>query len=177
MNADGTITTPCSVMELVTEGLCTNLFRSTTTIRTSKSLLMKNCHGVLPPDFLAGIENQEVGLRGISRGTALRPDNITLELELTTTNYIYFSQLMWHFTSGRRKFRSTGGRGTPLPYLKSVIVGIFNYCLVCLLYVLFKLFTKAILLRISRALDEAQLVDQRRFWQGFCSMDNIQTVS
>ncbi|KAE9412728.1 hypothetical protein Angca_007866, partial [Angiostrongylus cantonensis] len=52
-----------------------------------------------------------------------------------------------------------------------------NYRPVCLLNVLYKLFTKIILSRISRTLDEAQPVEQAGFRKGFCCMDQIQTVS
>ncbi|KAE9414729.1 hypothetical protein Angca_002785, partial [Angiostrongylus cantonensis] len=52
-----------------------------------------------------------------------------------------------------------------------------NYRPICLLSVLYKLFTKIILSRISRTLDEAQPVEQAGFRKGFCCMDHIQTVS
>ncbi|KAE9412640.1 hypothetical protein Angca_007107, partial [Angiostrongylus cantonensis] len=51
-----------------------------------------------------------------------------------------------------------------------------NYRPLCLLNVLYKLFTKIILSRISRTLDEAQPVEQAGFRKGFCFMDHIQTV-
>ncbi|KAE9419955.1 hypothetical protein Angca_002361, partial [Angiostrongylus cantonensis] len=52
-----------------------------------------------------------------------------------------------------------------------------NYRPICLLSVLYKLFTKIILSRISRTLDEAQPIEQAGFRKGFCCMDHIQTVS
>ncbi|KAE9412651.1 hypothetical protein Angca_010129, partial [Angiostrongylus cantonensis] len=52
-----------------------------------------------------------------------------------------------------------------------------NYRPICLLSVLYKLFTKIILSRISKTLDEAQPVEQAGFRKGFCCMDHIQTVS
>ncbi|KAE9416321.1 hypothetical protein Angca_002462, partial [Angiostrongylus cantonensis] len=52
-----------------------------------------------------------------------------------------------------------------------------TYRPICLLSVLYKLFTKIILLRISRTLDEAPPVEQTGFRKGFCCMDYIQTVS
>ncbi|KAE9417168.1 hypothetical protein Angca_009690, partial [Angiostrongylus cantonensis] len=53
-----------------------------------------------------------------------------------------------------------------------------NYRPICLLSVLYKFFTKIILSRISRTLDEAQSVEQAGFRKGFCCyMDHIQTVS
>ncbi|KAK6736283.1 hypothetical protein RB195_019139 [Necator americanus] len=48
---------------------------------------------------------------------------------------------------------------------------------ICLLSVLYKVFTKIILTRISRTLDEAQPQEQAGFRQGFSCLDHIQTVS
>ncbi|KAE9412568.1 hypothetical protein Angca_009450, partial [Angiostrongylus cantonensis] len=52
-----------------------------------------------------------------------------------------------------------------------------NYRPICLLNVLYKPFTKIILSRMSRTLDEAQPVEQAGFRKGFCCMDHIQTES
>ncbi|KAK6741892.1 hypothetical protein RB195_009640 [Necator americanus] len=52
-----------------------------------------------------------------------------------------------------------------------------NYCPICLLSVLYKVFTKIILTHISRTLDEAQPQEQAGFRQGFSCLDHIQTVS
>ncbi|KAK6755596.1 hypothetical protein RB195_014145 [Necator americanus] len=48
---------------------------------------------------------------------------------------------------------------------------------ICLLSVLYKVFTKIILTRISRMLDEAQPQKQAGFRHGFSCLDQIQTVS
>ncbi|KAK6753596.1 hypothetical protein RB195_012904 [Necator americanus] len=48
---------------------------------------------------------------------------------------------------------------------------------ICLLSVLYKVFTKIILTRISRTLSEAQPQEQAGFRQGFSCLDHIQTVS
>ncbi|KAK6764424.1 hypothetical protein RB195_024664 [Necator americanus] len=52
-----------------------------------------------------------------------------------------------------------------------------NYRPICLLSVLYEVFTKIILTRISRTLDEAQPQEQAGFRQGFSCLDHIQTVS
>ncbi|KAK6760849.1 hypothetical protein RB195_022061 [Necator americanus] len=51
-----------------------------------------------------------------------------------------------------------------------------NYRPICLLSLLYKVFTKIILTRTSRALDEAQPQEQAGFRQGFSCLDHIQTV-
>ncbi|KAK6732480.1 hypothetical protein RB195_016703 [Necator americanus] len=52
-----------------------------------------------------------------------------------------------------------------------------NYRPICLLSVLYKVFAKIILTRISRTLDEVQPQEQAGFRQGFSCLDHIQTVS
>ncbi|KAE9416249.1 hypothetical protein Angca_002740, partial [Angiostrongylus cantonensis] len=52
-----------------------------------------------------------------------------------------------------------------------------NYRPTCLLRVLYKLFTKIILSRISRTLVEVKPVEQEGFRKAFYCMDHIQTVS
>ncbi|KAK6755335.1 hypothetical protein RB195_013983 [Necator americanus] len=52
-----------------------------------------------------------------------------------------------------------------------------NYPPICLLSMLYKVFTKIILTRISRTLDEAQPQEQAGFRKGFSCLDHIQTVS
>ncbi|KAK6765100.1 hypothetical protein RB195_025148 [Necator americanus] len=52
-----------------------------------------------------------------------------------------------------------------------------NFRPICLLSVLYKIFTKIILTRIPRTLDEAQPQEQAGFSQGFSCLDHIQTVS
>ncbi|KAK6734506.1 hypothetical protein RB195_017972 [Necator americanus] len=52
-----------------------------------------------------------------------------------------------------------------------------NYCPICLLSMLYKVFTKIILTRIYRTLDEAQPQEQAGFRQGFSCWDYIQTVA
>ncbi|KAE9418621.1 hypothetical protein Angca_008018, partial [Angiostrongylus cantonensis] len=50
-----------------------------------------------------------------------------------------------------------------------------NYRPICLLSVLYKLFTRIVLSRISRTLDKAPPVEQAGFRKGFCCMGHIQT--
>ncbi|KAK6760491.1 hypothetical protein RB195_021816 [Necator americanus] len=52
-----------------------------------------------------------------------------------------------------------------------------NYRPICLLSVLYKVFTKIILTRIFRTLDEARPQEQAGFRQGFSCLDHIRTVS
>ncbi|KAK6012782.1 hypothetical protein OSTOST_22041, partial [Ostertagia ostertagi] len=52
-----------------------------------------------------------------------------------------------------------------------------NYRPIALLSQLYKLFTKIILNRLERQLDDYQPVEQAGFRKGFCCMDHIHTVT
>ncbi|EPB73966.1 hypothetical protein ANCCEY_06928 [Ancylostoma ceylanicum] len=52
-----------------------------------------------------------------------------------------------------------------------------NYRLICLLSVVYKLFTVVILNRTERTLDEGQPCEQAGVWKGFSTIDNMHTVT
>ncbi|VDO69538.1 unnamed protein product [Heligmosomoides polygyrus] len=60
---------------------------------------------------------------------------------------------------------------------KGDVRDIGNYRPICLLSVVYKLFTRVILNRISRMLDEGQLCEQAGFRKGFCAIDTITKFS
>ncbi|KAK6748227.1 hypothetical protein RB195_001072 [Necator americanus] len=66
---------------------------------------------------------------------------------------------------------------TVLLYKKGDPHDIGNYRPICLLSVIYKLFTRVILNRIERALDEGQPCEQAGFRKGFSTIDHIHTVS
>ncbi|KAK6732754.1 hypothetical protein RB195_016862 [Necator americanus] len=66
---------------------------------------------------------------------------------------------------------------TVLLYKKGDPHDIGNYRPICLLSVIYKLFTRVILNRIERVLDEGQPCEQAGFRKGFSTIDHIHTVS
>ncbi|KAK6741751.1 hypothetical protein RB195_009550 [Necator americanus] len=66
---------------------------------------------------------------------------------------------------------------TVLLYKKGDPHDIGNYRPICLLSVIYKLFTKVILNRIEKVLDEGQLCEQAGLRKGFSTIDHIHTVS
>ncbi|KAK6729241.1 hypothetical protein RB195_006344 [Necator americanus] len=68
-------------------------------------------------------------------------------------------------------------RKTVLLYKKEDPHDIGNYRPICLLSVIYKLFTRVILNRIETVLDEGQQCEQAGFRKGFSTIDHIHTVS
>ncbi|KAK6739387.1 hypothetical protein RB195_008083 [Necator americanus] len=66
---------------------------------------------------------------------------------------------------------------TVLLYKKGDAHDIGNYRPICLLSVIYKLFTRVILNRIEKVLDEGQPCEQAGFRKGFSTIDHIHTVS
>ncbi|KAE9417417.1 hypothetical protein Angca_008517, partial [Angiostrongylus cantonensis] len=65
---------------------------------------------------------------------------------------------------------------TMLLFKKGDLHDIGNYRPICLLSVVYKLFTQVILNRIDRTLDEGQSCEQAGFRKGFSTMDHIHTM-
>ncbi|KAE9418568.1 hypothetical protein Angca_009867, partial [Angiostrongylus cantonensis] len=66
---------------------------------------------------------------------------------------------------------------TVLLFKKGDLHDIGNYRPICLLSVVYKLFTRVILNRIDRTLDEGQPCEQAGFRKGFSMMDHIHTLT
>ncbi|KAE9415020.1 hypothetical protein Angca_009326, partial [Angiostrongylus cantonensis] len=66
---------------------------------------------------------------------------------------------------------------TVLLFKKKDLHDIGNYRSICLLSVVYKLFTGVILNRIERALDEGQPCEGAGFRKGFSTMDHIHTLT
>ncbi|KAE9414048.1 hypothetical protein Angca_002619, partial [Angiostrongylus cantonensis] len=128
--------------------------------------------GILPSEVRVAIENMK-------RGTAPGPDNITADF-LRAGGHNLHVLLADHMTAYLQKEKIPDqwrtSRTVILPK-KEDRKDLRSCRPIYLLNVLYKLFTKIILSRISTTLDEAQPVEQAGFRKGFCCMDHIQTVS
>ncbi|KAE9413031.1 hypothetical protein Angca_003806, partial [Angiostrongylus cantonensis] len=66
---------------------------------------------------------------------------------------------------------------TLLLFKKGDLHDVGNYCPICLLSVVYRLFTRVILNRIDRTLNEGQPCEQAGFRKGFSTMDHIHALT
>ncbi|KAK6740930.1 hypothetical protein RB195_009029 [Necator americanus] len=159
-------------MEIITERFSSSLFRSSTPV--SSPIIPA---GEAPPRIL--LSAVRVAIKSMEPGTALGPDLISADFLLAGGHPLHVI-LTAHMTSYLQKERIPDQwktSRTVLIHKKGDREDLRNYRLICLLSVLYKAFTKIILTRIPRTLDEAQPQEQAGFGQGFSCLDHIQTVS
>ncbi|KAK6727848.1 hypothetical protein RB195_005490 [Necator americanus] len=172
LSEDGTRTSTRREMEIITERFYSNLFRSSTPV--SSPIIPT---GEAPPRILpSGVR---VAIKSMKPGTAPGPDFISADF-LRAGGHPLHVILAAHMTSYLQKERIPDQwktSPTVLFHMKGDREDLRNYRPMCLLSVLNKAFTKILLTRISRTLDEAQSQEQAGFRQGFSCLDHIQTVS
>uniref|UniRef100_A0A7I4Z3U2 Reverse transcriptase domain-containing protein n=1 Tax=Haemonchus contortus TaxID=6289 RepID=A0A7I4Z3U2_HAECO len=151
---DGTVTASRRAMEKVIYDFYSDLFDS--------HVYMTTCHlrqdGYVVPSVLPSeIRHAITSMRNVIVKTLAR---------LFTR---YLSQCKVHTSWKTSK--------TVLLYKKGDPDDIGNYRPICLLPVIYKLFTRVILNRIGRILDEGQPCEQAGFRRGFSTIDHIHTVT
>ncbi|KAK6750161.1 hypothetical protein RB195_002262 [Necator americanus] len=158
-------------MEIITERFYLNLFRSSTPM---SSLIIPT--GEAPPRVLSS--EVRVAIKSMKPGTAPGPDFISTDF-LRAGGHLHVI-LAAHMTSYLQKERipdQWNTSRTVLIHKKGDREDLRNYRPICLLSVLYKVFTKIIPTRIAGTLDEAHPQEQARFRQVFSCLDHIQTVS
>ncbi|KAK6762662.1 hypothetical protein RB195_023399 [Necator americanus] len=151
LSEDGTCTSSRREMEIITERFYSNLFRSLTPV--SSPIIPT---GEAPPRILPS--EVRVAIKSMKPGTAPRPNFISADF-LRAGSHPLHVILAAHMTSYLQKERIPDQwktSRTVLIHKKSDREDLRNYRPICLLSVLYKVFTKIILTRISRTLDEAQ---------------------
>ncbi|KAK6744253.1 hypothetical protein RB195_011139 [Necator americanus] len=169
LSEDGTRTSSRREMEIITERFYSNLFRSSTPV--SRPIIPT---GEAPPRILPS--EVRVAIKSMKPGTAPGPDFISADF-LRAGGHPLHVILAAHMTSYLQKERIPDQwktSRTVLIHKKGDREDLRNYRPICLLSVLYKVFTKIILTRISRTLDEVQPQEQAGFRQGFSCLDHIQ---
>ncbi|KAK6729008.1 hypothetical protein RB195_006205 [Necator americanus] len=155
-------------MEIITERFYSNLFRSSTPV---SSPIYPT--GEAPPRILPS--EVRVAIKSMKPGTAPGPDFISADF-LRAGGHPLHVILSAHMTSYLQKERIPDQWKTSrtlLIHKKGDREDLRNYRPISLLSVLYKVFTKIILTRISRTLDEAQPQEQAGFRQRFSCLDHI----
>ncbi|KAK6764576.1 hypothetical protein RB195_024775 [Necator americanus] len=163
LSEDGTRTSSHREMEIIAERFCSNLFRSSTPV--SSPIIPT---GEAPPRILPS--EVRVAIKSMKPGTAPETDFIS-------EDFLRAIHFMQSYLQKERIPDQWKTSQTVLIHKKGDREDLRNYYPICLLSVLYKLFTKIILTHISRTLDEAQPQEQTGFRQGFSCLDHIQTVS
>ncbi|KAK6760623.1 hypothetical protein RB195_021908 [Necator americanus] len=170
LSEDGTRMSSRREMEIITERFYSNLSRSSTLV--SSQIIPT---GEAPPRIHPS--KVRVGIKSMKPGTASGPDFISADFPRAGGHPLHVI-LAAHMTSYLQKERIPDQWKTSRTVLiHKKVTDLRNYRPICLLSVLYKVFTKIILTRISRTLDEAQPQEQAGFRQGFSCLDHIQTVS
>ena len=151
LNEDGTPTSSRYKMESIAKNFYTNLFRSSTPVPMPVVPT-----GEVPPRILPA--EVRTAIQTMKTSTAPGPDHLSVEF-LRAGGQRLHEILASHLTSYLQKERIPDQwrtSRTVLFFKKDEREYLRNYRPICLLSVLYKLFTKIILARISRTLDEAQ---------------------
>ncbi|KAK6755972.1 hypothetical protein RB195_014391 [Necator americanus] len=159
-------------MEIITERFYSNLFHSSTPVSSPIIPTGEAPSRILPSEVRVVIESMKPG-------AASGPDFISADF-LRAYGHPFHVILAAHMTSYLQKERIPDQWKTSRTLFiheKGDREDLRNYRPICLLSALYKVFTKIILTRISRTLDEAQPQEQAGFRQGFSCLDHIQTVS
>lgn len=169
---DGVTRTSRRTMEHIVQNFYTNLFRSSVSVpRCPPSV-----EGEIPPILESEVRH---AIKSMKKGTAPGPDNITADL-LRAGNGPLEALLAKHFNHylsiGRIPDQWKESR-TILLFKKGDRENIANYRPISLLSVVYKIFTKILLNRMERILDDYQPNEQAGFRKKFSCMDNIQAVT
>uniref|UniRef100_A0A7I4YD72 Reverse transcriptase domain-containing protein n=1 Tax=Haemonchus contortus TaxID=6289 RepID=A0A7I4YD72_HAECO len=171
--SDGTVTASRRAMEKVIYDFYSDLFDS--------HVYMPTCHlrqdGYVVPSVLPSeIRHAITSMRN---GTAPGPDRIKAEHLKTLPPVIVktLARLFTRYLSQCKVPTSWKTSKTVLLYKKGDPDDIGSYRPICLLSVIYKLFTRVILNRIGRILDEGQPCEQAGFRRGFSTIDHIHTVT
>lgn len=173
VDEDGNRTTSRLKMEEITKKFYTELFKSSITVDIPNNIPNEDdIKEVLPSEV-------RVAIQSLKSGTAPGNDKISADM-LKAAGPRLISVLSKIYT----KCLETGkipkdwkNSKTILLHKKGNREDLKNYRPICLLSIIYKVFTKIILNRITRQLDEAQPIEQAGFRAGFSCIDHIHSVT
>ncbi|KAK6749192.1 hypothetical protein RB195_001658 [Necator americanus] len=160
-------------MEKIIYDLCSDLFDNH--VRLPSYHLREDGH-VIPVVLPSEIRH---AITSVRNRTAPGPDRIRPEhlKNLPPVLINTLARLFTRYLSECKVPQQWKTSKTVLLYKKGDPHDIGNYRPICLLSVIYKLFTRVILNRIEKVLDEGQPCEQSGFRKGFSTIDHIHTVS
>nr|CDJ84071.1 RNA-directed DNA polymerase (reverse transcriptase) domain containing protein [Haemonchus contortus] len=170
---DGTVTASRRAMEKVIYDFYSDLFDSHVYLPT---------HHLRQDEYIApSVLPSEIrhAIKSMKNCTAPGPDRIKPEHLKSIPQVIIktLARLFTRYLSECKVPTSWKTSKTVLLYKKGDPDDIDNYRPICLLSVIYKLFTRVILNRIGRILDEGQPCEQAGFRRGFSTIDHIHTLA
>nr|CDJ93847.1 Endonuclease exonuclease phosphatase and RNA-directed DNA polymerase (reverse transcriptase) domain containing protein [Haemonchus contortus] len=169
---DGAVTASRRAMEKVIYDFYSNLFDS--------HVFLPTHHLRQDEDIAPSVPSSEIrhAITSMKNCTAPGPDRIKPE-HLKSLPPVIVRTVARLFTRylSKCKVHSWKTRKTVLLYKKGDPDDVGNYRPVCLLSVIYKLFTRGILNRIGRILDEGQPCEQAGFRRGFSTIEHIHTLT
>ncbi|CAD6191521.1 unnamed protein product [Caenorhabditis auriculariae] len=171
-DANGQLKTSRRDMENITVDFYTELFKSNTTVARTLSPTPEDEPAILAEEVVYAIRKLKIG-------TSAGPDNITTEL-LKSGGDALNNLLAKHFSTYLKEASIPVQwkiSKTILIPKKGDVSDLNNFRPISLLSVVYKLFTKVILNRLEKKLDDFQPASQARFRRNFCCMDHIHTLT
>ncbi|KAH7707537.1 reverse transcriptase, partial [Aphelenchoides avenae] len=175
LDENGALQTERPAVEDVCRAFYTSLFDSKVEVARTEGSPEE--HPATPAP-ISWLEIQDA-LKTFKNGKAPGPDGVTAEMLKAGGPELWkrISKLFTHCMRHRKIPLKWKESRTVLLYKKGDPEDLKNYRPICLLPVMYKLFTKVVLNRISAKLDAAQPVEQAGFRSGFSTMDHLQTIN
>lgn len=129
-----------------------------------------------PPELL--LEEIASAINGFPKGKSAGEDKVTIDfLKCCHDNTLILirDRFNYYLRSGKIP-KSWKSSKTTLIHKKGDRENLENYRPICVLPVLYKVFTKCVLNRIRRSLEEAQPVEQAGFRRSFSTLDHIHAI-
>eukprot|EP00106_Octopus_bimaculoides_P021404 XP_014788846.1 PREDICTED: RNA-directed DNA polymerase from mobile element jockey-like [Octopus bimaculoides] len=157
----------------VCEDFYTKLFKSTRNVQPLPSLQQEEN---VPPILVSDVER---AMELMKNGKAPEKEGITSEVLRSGREQLWkiLAERFTHYRDDGRIPSQWNESNTILLYKKGNRKDLKNYRPICLLSHVYKLFTKIILNRLSRHLDEQKPREQAGFRKNYCTMDHIFTLT
>ena len=159
-------------IKMIVHDFYTKLFSSTKTVNKIEGYTQENVPTIMGSEVVTAIKR-------MPNGKAVGKDKITMDILKEAPSYIT-DTIATHFNNiliTKEIPNDWKKSNTTLIYKKGDKEDIGNYRPICIMSQMSKLFSRVLLNRISKQLDEGNRREQAGFRKGFSTMDHIHVVS